>query len=71
MDDEGFGTSTQPLTGGKYWVVFYQDPKMPMRETMGNLGSIRFPPDYDRYLAHDIGGFFTAEAVELRPGDLL
>jgi hypothetical protein len=69
MDDEGFNTSTQPLTGAKYWVLFYRDPTAPLG--YGDMGSIQFPPSYDDFSDHKLAGYMVAEAVELCPGDLL
>ena len=71
IDDEGFATSTQPLTGGKYWVIYYPDPNVDGSLGHGNMSSIRCVPDYEELLKHDLGGYFKAEAVVLRPGDLL
>jgi hypothetical protein len=71
LDDEGFATSTQPLTGGKYWVVFYGDPDADHSMGHGNMASISCVPSYEDMLQHKLAGCFTAEAIELRPGDLL
>ena len=71
IDDEGFGTSTQPLTGAKYWVIFYPDPNADPSLGHGNMASIRCVPDYETLLKHTLGGYFKAEGILLRPGDLL
>jgi hypothetical protein len=71
VDAEGFGTSTQPLTGGKYWVMFYPDPNADKSQGHGNMGSIHCVPPYEDLLQHNLAGYFKAEGVVLRPGDLL
>jgi hypothetical protein len=71
MDDDGFSTSTQPLTGSKYWVIFYQDPNARAELGHGNMASIKFPPAYANYVKHSLDGYMTAEAVKIGPGDLL
>ena len=71
VDDEGFGTSMQPLTGGKYLVVFYRNKKKESSVGRGDMDSIHCVPVYEQMLKHEFGNYLTAEAVELRPGDLL
>jgi hypothetical protein len=70
-DDEGFGTSTQPITGAKYWVIFDRDRSLKAGKTRGDLGSISFAPPLSMFQDHAVKGWMTAEAVLLRPGDLL
>jgi hypothetical protein len=67
VDHDGFSTSTQPLTGSKYWVIFYRDPAAPADLGHGNMASIDFCPNYDHWLDHAFQGYMTAEAVVLRP----
>jgi len=71
MDNEGFGTATQLLTGAKYWVSFDRDPDLAPDDTAGDFGSIEFSPPISMLQNHELVGYLTAEAVELRPGDVL
>jgi hypothetical protein len=71
LDDEGFNTSTQVLTGRKYWVVFSRDPTLPRHDIRGDMGGIGWSPDLEQFMAHDLKGWFKAEAVEMGPGCLL
>jgi hypothetical protein len=40
IDTEGMGTSSQLLTGAKYWAVFYRDPGLPCGFEAGDMASI-------------------------------
>jgi hypothetical protein len=71
MDNKGLGTSTQPITGAKYWVVFYRDPSVDENDTAGDFGSISFSPPISMLQNHELAGWMVAEGVLLRPGDLL
>jgi hypothetical protein len=68
MDDEGFATTTQLLTGKKYWVAFYKDPAFDGR---GDVGGISFVPPHPVVENHDLLGWLTAEAIELCRGNIL
>jgi hypothetical protein len=70
-DDEGFGTGVQPLTGSKYWVGFRRDPSLRPEDPQGDPGSIYSVPPFKEFLAHQLQGWLTAEAIELVPGDVL
>jgi hypothetical protein len=70
-DGDGFATTTQLLTGSKYWVVFYQDPSLKSGTVQGDMGGIQcWPPEHMRK-DHNFDGYFMAEAVVLTPGDML
>ena len=71
LDDAGLCTSTQVLTGKKYWVSFYKDPSVPKQDPAGDLGSIDWAPNFDDLYAHKFKGYLTAEAIEMVPGTLL
>jgi hypothetical protein len=71
LDDDGFSTSTQVLTGKKYWVIFYRDPSLPDNDRRGDLGAISWLPNHEEYMSHKFGGWLTAEAIEMVPGTLL
>jgi hypothetical protein len=71
QDTEGFATSTQLLTGLKYWVTFSRDPKVAARSHRGNLGSIAFAPPHRDFQDHMLDGWMSAEGILLGPGDLL
>jgi hypothetical protein len=70
-DTEGLGTTTQLLTGAKYWVMFTRDRSLPSGETKGDLGAILFAPPLVDFQDHKLQGRMTAEAIVLRPGDVL
>ena len=71
MDNEGFATSTQIITGKKYWVIFMRDSTLLPADPKGDVGSISFTPSYQQFKDHNLAGWFSAEAVELCPGDVL
>lgn len=71
FDDAGFATSTQVLTGKKYWVAFYRDTSLPDDDPRGDLGSTKWAPPYDDYYEHKFQGYFNAEAIEMGPGTVL
>lgn len=71
QDTEGFGTSTQILTGRKYWVIFTRDPSVGPQSTRGDLGSISALPLLRDFQDHKFQGFLCAEGIELGPNDLL
>jgi hypothetical protein len=71
MDGDGFATSTQLLTGKKYWVVFYRDPSLPASDPRGDLGGISYSQSPTKFEDHDLDGNLVAEAVVLNPGDVL
>jgi hypothetical protein len=71
LDDAGLCTSTQVLTGKKYWVVFSKDPSHAKDNPAGDLGSIDWSPPFADLYAHKLKGFLTAEAVEMGPGTIL
>jgi hypothetical protein len=71
MDTDGFATATQPLTGAKYWVIFSRAPHLDRDDTAGDFGTISFSPPISMLQDHDLAQYMTAEAVELRPGDVL
>jgi hypothetical protein len=71
MDDEGFATTTQLLTGKKYWVAFYRDPSLQARDSRGDMGGISFVPPHPVVENHDLLGWLAAEAVELCPRNIL
>jgi hypothetical protein len=70
-DTEGFGTSTQILTGSKYWTIFTPDPTVGPHSTRGDLGSISGFPRLRDFQDHKFRGWMRAEAVLLGPNDLL
>lgn len=70
-DTEGFGTTTQPLTGKKYWVMFIRNRFLPHRDTRGDLGATSWAPPLVDYQDHKLDGYMTAEAVVIRPTDVL
>jgi hypothetical protein len=71
FDTEGFATATQPLTGSKYWVNFVRNPNLAPDDTAGDFGSILFAPPISMLQDHKLAGYMVAEAVELRPRDVL
>ena len=71
VDDDGFCTSTQVLTGKKYWVVLYRDPSLPQGDLRGDMGGIGWAPKLEGLMAHELKGWFSAEAIEMGPGTLL
>jgi hypothetical protein len=71
QDGDGFATSIQLLTGKKYWVTAYRDPKLPEGDPQGDMGGIAYSPSQARFDVHDLDGSFTAEGVMLVPGDVL
>jgi len=71
LDDAGFCTSTQVLTGKKYWAVFHRDPALPDDDLRGNMGSIGWSPPFADWYDHKLKGTFTAEAIEMVAGTLL
>jgi len=71
FDTEGLGTTTQLLTGAKYWVMFNRDHSRPHRDTKGDLGAISFAPALAQYQDHELNGWMNAESILLRPGDVL
>lgn len=71
VDDAGFGTSTQILTGKKYWVTFDRDPTLADDDPRGDMGSIAWAPPFADWYKHKLKGYFTAEAIEMVPGTLL
>ena len=71
LDDNGFQTSTQPLTGAKYWVTFSPDDTANMELGHGNMSSIHFCPELEDFLDHKLKGYFKAEADLIWPGDIL
>lgn len=70
-DTEGFGTTTQLITGAKYWVTFTRDRSRQPGDTKGDLGSISFAPPLDKFQDHALEGWMSAEAILLRPTDVL
>jgi len=71
LDDEGFGTIVQLLTGIKYWVSFERDPTLGQDDPRGDFGSVSCVPPIDAFLAHRLEGWLRAEGIELLPGDVL
>jgi hypothetical protein len=71
MDGDGFATSTQLLTGKKYWVVYYRDQRLPDGDPRGDLGGIAYSQSPSKFQDHDLDGSFVAEAVVLNPRDVL
>jgi hypothetical protein len=70
-DTEGFATSTQPLTGSKYWVTFTRDPSVAPHSTRGDMGSASFAPPFAQFQDHNFNRWMVAEAILLGPTDLL
>jgi hypothetical protein len=70
-DTEGLATSTQLLTGAKYWVAFTRDRSLLPHETNGDTCAISFLPPLAQYQDHQLQGWMAAEAVLLCPGDAL
>jgi hypothetical protein len=71
MENEGFCTVIQPLTGAVYLVIFNRAPGLAPDDTAGDYGSISFSPPIGMLRNHDMGEYLTAEAVLIRPGDVL
>ncbi len=71
LDDAGLCTSTQVLTGMKYWVAFYRDPSLEKKNPAGDLGTIDWSPPFDDLYKHKVKGFLTAEAIAMGPGTIL
>jgi hypothetical protein len=71
QDTEGFATSTQILTGSKYWAIFTRDPTVGPKSTRGDMGSISGLPRLRDFQDHKFRGWFGAEAILLGPRDLL
>jgi hypothetical protein len=71
LDDAGLCTSTQVLTGKKYWVAFSKDSSLGKKDPTGDLGSIDWSPDFEDLYKHNLKGFLTAEAIEMGPRTLL
>lgn len=71
LDDAGLCTSTQVLTGKKYWVAFYRDPALEKKNPAGDLGTIEWSPSFEDLYNHNVKGFLTAEAIEMGPGTIL
>jgi hypothetical protein len=71
LDDAGLCTSTQILTGKKYWVMFLRDPALPDGDPRGDLGSTKWSPTFLDMYAHKFKGYLVAEAIEMVPGTLL
>jgi hypothetical protein len=71
VDGDGFATSTQLLTGKKYWVVYYRDRSLPDGDAKGDMGGIAYSQSARKFEDHDLDGSFVAEAVVLNPGDVL
>ena len=67
LDNAGFCTFTQVLTGRKYYVVFDRDPSLPHRDVRGDMSSTGWAPTFRDFYDHKLEGFFKAEAVELGP----
>jgi hypothetical protein len=67
LDDAGFCTSTQVLTGRKYYVIFDRDPGLPRHDVRGDMSSTGWAPPFADFFDHKLPGFFKAEAVELGP----
>ena len=70
LDDAGFVTTTQILTGKKYWVVFDHDLELADGDPRGDFGSIGWSPDFDNLYGHNFDGYLRAEAIEMTPGML-
>jgi hypothetical protein len=70
-DTEGLGTTTQLLTGAKYWAMFTRDRSLPSGDTKGDLGAISYAPPLVDYQDHKLKGRMTAEAILMRPRDAL
>jgi hypothetical protein len=70
-DTEGLGTTTQLLTSEKYWAIFTRDRSLPSGDTKGDLGAISFAPPLVDYQNHKLKGTMTAEAILMRPRDVL
>jgi hypothetical protein len=66
-DAEGLGTTIQLLTGEKLWFLFRQARSLASGAAKGDLGSISFCPPIVKYQDHKLVGYFTAEAILLRP----
>jgi hypothetical protein len=71
MENEGFGTVIQPLTGAQYYIIFDRAPDLAEDDTTGDFGSISFLPPMNKLQNHEMEGYLTAEAVLIRPGDVL
>ena len=71
QDTQGFATSTQLLTGLKYWVIFTPDPTLRRRSVRGDLRSTAWAPPLRDFQDHILEGWMRAEAILLGPGDLL
>jgi hypothetical protein len=71
MDGDGLATTTQLLTGSKYWVVFYQDPSLKPGSIQGDMGGISCWPQQKKREQHQFEGYFVAEGIVLTPGDIL
>ena len=67
VDDDGLATSTQILTGKKYWIVLYRDPALPTEDHRGDMGKTDFLPSIDSCQTQDFTGWMTTEAIELVP----
>jgi hypothetical protein len=70
-DTEGFGTSTQLLTGEKLWIAFGPDRNRTPGDTKGDLGATSWAPPLNDYQDHKLRGYLTAEAILLRPTDVM
>lgn len=71
LDDAGFVTTTQILTGKKYWVVFDRDHELPDGDPRGDFGSTSWSPALNDAFYHKFDGYLRAEAIEMVPGTLL
>ena len=70
VDDDGLCTATQLVTGAKYWVAFYADPKGDQSLGAGRMGSIEFR-NYCDWDNHQLTNSFCAEGIVMRPGMIL
>jgi hypothetical protein len=71
LDDAGFVTTTQILTGKKYWVIFDRDLDLADGDTRGDFGSTSWSPNFNDAYGHKFDGYLRAEAIEMVPGTLL
>jgi len=70
VDDDGLGTSTQLLTGCKYWVSYQRDPRVDVNHGAGNMRSVAFR-DHGEWEDQNMANAFYAEAITLRPRMIL
>jgi hypothetical protein len=70
IDDDGFGTAVRVMAGSKYWVVMRSREPSDSDDHSGDLKSFKgFPLNFQ--LGHTGDGYFEAEGIHLKLGDVL